>query len=1009
MRMMTSAVLWRRAVLALMVALGTAPPAAGKNNTPRSEANASVSIARGYDAAREIREIFERALKNRSVRPFVVETAGNKFVVVLTGQVGPGEKAAAVTDAENIKGKIGLSIDIIDALGTSDAAETSARDRIAALAEIIVSSRLSGDVDPVTVRVERIPDNSKMGARYVVLLTGRVQKETKVLITSELLDNVRKNLNDALGGSDALSITKVLDATTLFTPPTAATPEAPFTTVWPLTFLRGTAPKPSAVGTSATITAATDGTQATVDSITAVLQGLVGDGAKITAQSHRLFITGKRAKVQEIRRHLAQSIDIPFSQVRMDFWTIQANTKSTRPGRKERAQDNMASIRTGIQMSRDLMERLRQGIIQFVRDEEGPGIEANIRDSDYQTHLAQNNTPVPLRDILEYAGFDSNIRRPLTLAEAITFLAFADVTGGDTPFSPADIDGPAMVRALKESLKNQSSDPIGAYIKSCSSLMDELNKYTEKRGPTPELMHAIADMLNDYRQRETCIADISNSAFARATSGSDSLNDLVKAAKAEPQEIEKKRLIRKVNKLLIQAAYPTQVRALLGDRMRRYLTFLMKDYVAHASQEARFTKMKDVQELLKRFARIAEAKEQSGAAGGGVFPRFVQAYSYTSRFDRRQTADVQGIGDFMKYWALADPRLATTKKLVISDAPDAGKNPNDFEDVPGKLARYSAEVDGMLKSIMGNLTADMQELCTQPLLDWIRADIQKGSEGSSGIQVVGNSSLVVSSRQPADMTALAESYFPFTPRPKLTEDMLTSALTLSKGTSTAVSGERVVTEKDGTIVRKKNGDVLKLTATQDVARDAAGSVLRDQTSGDPVLLTVPAPTISSPLTVLGALSPLEALGVKMLFNETETVYNKVSPGISIGVRPTVLRDGGSARLLINLLTGASVDENQATPARVQTNGPPVDLIRGHNLETDVAVQATDLFELSTFATETTRPGEPQWRIPLLEQLPVIGRLFNGPPKHETHHQESLIIVYVTILPRSLDLAGRFLR
>ena len=57
--------------------------------------------------------------------------------------------------------------------------------------------------------------------------------------------------------------------------------------------------------------------------------------------------------------------------------------------------------------------------------------------------------------------------------------------------------------------------------------------------------------------------------------------------------------------------------------------------------------------------------------------------------------------------------------------------------------------------------------------------------------------------------------------------------------------------------------------------------------------------------------------------------------------------------------------------------------------------------------DSTRPGEPQWRIPIAEMVPIVGRLFQGPPKRETIRQESLKAqqeIRATAIKTTLDLA-----
>jgi len=108
-------------------------------------------------------------------------------------------------------------------------------------------------------------------------------------------------------------------------------------------------------------------------------------------------------------------------------------------------------------------------------------------------------------------------------------------------------------------------------------------------------------------------------------------------------------------------------------------------------------------------------------------------------------------------------------------------------------------------------------------------------------------------------------------------------------------------------------------------------------------------------------------------------------------------------LQINFKTSNSVTDSDSTKPRPN----PIDTVNSHEVRTDVAVNAFDLFPLSNFSSESTALGDPQWRIYGLEGLPILGNLFIGPRRAVTTVGRSLIIVYTTILPRSLDLARRY--
>jgi hypothetical protein len=126
----------------------------------------------------------------------------------------------------------------------------------------------------------------------------------------------------------------------------------------------------------------------------------------------------------------------------------------------------------------------------------------------------------------------------------------------------------------------------------------------------------------------------------------------------------------------------------------------------------------------------------------------------------------------------------------------------------------------------------------------------------------------------------------------------------------------------------------------------------------------------------------------------------VAPGIGISVRPTVLPDGSAARLTIDARFG--VTSSVATqPNDVFVQGTPSGISR-HDVRTDAAINAFDLFDISSFDVQSVSPQAPFF-VPILGRLPIIGPAFQWPRHPKVTHHSSLILVNAVILPRSLDL------
>src|SRR5207247_11367230 len=135
---------------------------------------------------------------------------------------------------------------------------------------------------------------------------------------------------------------------------------------------------------------------------------------------------------------------------------------------------------------------------------------------------------------------------------------------------------------------------------------------------------------------------------------------------------------------------------------------------------------------------------------------------------------------------------------------------------------------------------------------------------------------------------------------------------------------------------------------------------------------------------------------------------RVTPGIRIDVSPTVLPDGGSARLKIDAifgLTSSEVGNRTAHTAKADiTRQVPPDVIKAHRVTTDTAVSVFDLFDISSFSISTSFPQSP-FSIPVLGRLPLLGPAFQvpRPPRRVLH--ESVVLVNNVILPRSPHLAA----
>ena len=403
-------------------------------------------------------------------------------------------------------------------------------------------------------------------------------------------------------------------------------------------------------------------------------------------------------------------------------------------------------------------------------------------------------------------------------------------------------------------------------------------------------------------------------------------------------------------------------------------------------------------ENLKKLIDRIETKVMLARQGQyPVFRRLAGAYSTPA------INDMNGMTKFLDAWHSCKSAFLQPLPSQPATTPD-----QKLEEYPDQLSSTSAATDLLLKEAMDALTGDLQELYFQPLLDWIREDVRGVTAGGSGIDLVGTTSITVRDRTLVQTQGTADSYFKYTPIPHLTMESLTGAKMLANGTPATpdTTTNRVATDVDGP-VRMANGDPLLLKPSQQVATDAQGKALRNGTKndGDPVVLTIPNMSqTKSPSalasTIFGALTPLQALGLQAVFSEDAVLpsFRKIAPGTSLAIRPFVLPDGGSARVQMSLTSTVDSDAPDTTKRDV-----PFDVIAKQTVNTEATISAFDLETVASFGVQTTALGDWAWRIPILDQIPLLGDVFHGPRRRETKRQDSIAIVNLTILPRSLDL------
>jgi hypothetical protein len=269
-------------------------------------------------------------------------------------------------------------------------------------------------------------------------------------------------------------------------------------------------------------------------------------------------------------------------------------------------------------------------------------------------------------------------------------------------------------------------------------------------------------------------------------------------------------------------------------------------------------------------------------------------------------------------------------------------------DAPRSLVRTGATVDRVLKSVTDAFSADMNDLFLDPLLNRIQRAGTSHKKGE-GVALVGRTRIVVTSGLEAGLAPEMASFVESGRPQPFGKELLDFAFPASE------SGE---TTQRGTLT-------------------GAGKVLAN-------------------------LSSAQALGLAALLSaDTEPAYTRVAPGIALSIRPTVLPDGGAARVTVDARFGVAstpLDQNRSDLWRA---APPAG-IASHNIHTDAAVNAFDLFDISSFSVTVSHPQTPFY-IPILGRLPVLGPAFQIPRRNKETLFESIVLVNTVILPRSVEL------
>ena len=285
---------------------------------------------------------------------------------------------------------------------------------------------------------------------------------------------------------------------------------------------------------------------------------------------------------------------------------------------------------------------------------------------------------------------------------------------------------------------------------------------------------------------------------------------------------------------------------------------------------------------------------------------------------------------------------------------DAKRPILDQEKDIANLRATAAASDRLIKAATDAFASDMQEMFLQPIFDGVSSQAIKTT---SGVALTGKARLVVTSRLETGIRPEVASYVETT--------------------------------------RPKPLDINTLKGFLGATPTATPAPMADSTAATPA--------VAGGIPALGGLlSQPQLLLLGAALNPPEPEITQVAPGISIDVRPTVLPDGGSARLQLDFTFGVkSTVQNEITMNDGRRKSVPADGIVSNKVKTDLNISAFELFNVSSFSIESSHPRSRY--IPVIGSIPLLGELIKKPPKNKVTRHESIVLVNAVILPRVLDL------
>jgi hypothetical protein len=272
-------------------------------------------------------------------------------------------------------------------------------------------------------------------------------------------------------------------------------------------------------------------------------------------------------------------------------------------------------------------------------------------------------------------------------------------------------------------------------------------------------------------------------------------------------------------------------------------------------------------------------------------------------------------------------------------------------------------MDEILSEASSAVDQDANFFVDRPFKSWISQEIPLSGRSNEGVRTLGTAELSLSSRSPGLLSADATSFFPFQPKADINlEDVLP-------------------------LLKRKDPPALP---------------------EDPDKTPTPPATFAEKAASVGLSSP-EIFGLQQLFAQQQKTpfYRSISPGMNIAVLPTMSPGASGAKLLVRMQLSVDASDNKSGAGNKDIPAP-ISLVNSVRIEREIVVNALDTTKISSLQLTVSAPGKRDWEFPILSQNWPLQSWFVGPTKDRTVQHEAIVLMRVSIKPKAMDLAYRFL-